>query len=102
METKTSGCCEEDRESPTVPAEYRKHTSGSQNQAMSVRPAEHQQQRGKLAVTVSDNEADGGGVGQGHHGNHAVVAAVLSVDMEVALVEDARHSFGGITRDAWR
>lgn len=40
---------------------------------------------------MSDNQADSGGVWQSHHGNHAVVAAVLSVDMEVTLVEDARH-----------
>lgn len=40
---------------------------------------------------MSDNQADGGGVRQSHHGNHAVVAAVLSVDMEVALVDNTRQ-----------
>lgn len=55
-----------------------------------------------LAVTVSDNQADGGGVGQCHHGNDAVVAAVLSVNMEVTLVEDASQSYGRTARNASR
>lgn len=42
-----------------------------------------------LAVTMSDDQADGSGVRQSHHGNHAAVAAVLSVNMEVTLVKDA-------------
>lgn len=49
---------------------------------------------------MSDNQADGGGVGQRHHGNDAVVAAVLSVNMEVTLVEDVRHSYGGTAQNA--
>lgn len=48
---------------------------------------------------MSDNQADGGGVGQRHHGNHAVVAAVLPVNVEVTLVEDARHSYGGTAQN---
>lgn len=40
---------------------------------------------------MSNDQADSGGVGQSHHGNHAVVTAVLSVDMEVTLVEDAHQ-----------
>lgn len=49
---------------------------------------------------MSDNQADGGGVGQCHHGNHAVVATVLPVNMEVTLVGDARHSYGGAAQNA--